>query len=392
MKFIEKNPVREYTVGRGQQIRIRDCGQLLLEPDEQVTITGSSGAAVDFTRKDWGYYLSPSLNSRLRREGLLVCLVANESGYLYLLAVEEAQKALFEDYCVAEHLAIVTWLSSDADRGELTDSAVIPTLECPCANLFLRQEAHLNEAPEGETAFDLQGVSYDRRILKCTICNHYFSRHKLPLDGLYGGAYVESTYGKDKLRDSFAYVMNLPDSQSDNYGRVRWINELVRAKNPSEEPLTLLDVGSGLGVFPFAMAQLGWVCTALDPDESAFEHLESLPGIRAVHGDFFDVENLGVFDMVSLVKVLEHVKKPVKMLEKASLCVKPGGLVYVEVPDGPAAASEGLDREEFFIEHDHVFSSESLAGTVSRAGLRVEHLESVVEPSSKFSLRCIARV
>ena len=29
---------------------------------------------------------------------------------------------------------------------------------------------------------------------------------------------------------------------------------------------TLLDVGSGLAVFPAVMKEMGWLCTALDPD------------------------------------------------------------------------------------------------------------------------------
>ena len=38
-----------------------------------------------------------------------------------------------------------------------------------------------------------------------------------------------------------------------------------------------------------------------------------------------------------------------------------GDLVYVELPDAEGAALHGPGREEFFIEHHHVFSAASTA-------------------------------
>ena len=86
-------------------------------------------------------------------------------------------------------------------------------------------------------------------------------------------------------------------------------------------------------------------------------------------------------------KVLEHVEDPVAMLARSSDVLAGGGVVYVEVPDGEAAAVQGPEREEFFIEHHHVFSLGSLAMTAARAGLSPLALERLREPSSKFTLR-----
>jgi hypothetical protein len=57
------------------------------------------------------------------------------------------------------------------------------------------------------------------------------------------------------------------------------------------------------------------------------------------------------------------------------------------VPDGEAAAADGPGREEFFIEHWHAYSASSLALTAERAGFRLEELERLREPSTKFTLR-----
>ena len=55
------------------------------------------------------------------------------------------------------------------------------------------------------------------------------------------------------------------------------------------------------------------------------------------------------------------------------------------------AAVDGPGREEFFIEHLHVFSPQSLAVTVEKAGLAVFELERVREPSGKYTLFAFAK-
>ena len=56
------------------------------------------------------------------------------------------------------------------------------------------------------------------------------------------------------------------------------------------------------------------------------------------------------------------------MLARARSFVAEGGVVYVEVPDGEARGRDGPGREEFFVEHLHVFSAASLALLADRAG------------------------
>jgi hypothetical protein len=61
--------------------------------------------------------------------------------------------------------------------------------------------------------------------------------------------------------------------------------------------------------------------------------------------------------------------------------------VYVELPDGEAAALAGAGREEFFVEHLHVFSFASIVMLANRAGFDPICIERLREPSTKFTLR-----
>jgi 2-polyprenyl-3-methyl-5-hydroxy-6-metoxy-1,4-benzoquinol methylase len=208
---------------------------------------------------------------------------------------------------------------------------------------------------------------------------------------MYSHDYVESTYHGTRLTETFQRIIALSDSQSDNAGRCRRIVEFAsthfHADNRHGKHLTILDVGSGLCVFLHRMKSLGWQCTALDPDPRAAAHARQVVGVDAVNADFFDVQGLGRFHVITFNKVLEHVKDPRLMLMKSKQFLEPGGFVYLELPDGQVAAEHGQGREEFFIEHHHVFSFASLALLVSKAGFRVQLQERLREPSGKFTLR-----
>ena len=93
--------------------------------------------------------------------------------------------------------------------------------------------------------------------------------------------------------------------------------------------------------------------------------------------------------MVTFNKVLEHVVAPVDMLAHGRAFAKREGFVYVELPDA-AATAEGPGREEFFIDHHHVFSPASHAMLMERAGFTLLALERLREPSGKFTLRAFA--
>lgn len=265
-----------------------------------------------------------------------------------------------------------------------------PTLRCPCDLRHVSVLHTYRARPEGEVAFPLPTDDYRRDLARCRLCRHVFSFHDLDMSALYAGAYVDATYG-GRLKAAFDRVVALPPECSDNVGRAARVDAFAAARRgPGARPPRLLDVGSGLAVFPHRMRAVhGWACVALDPDERAVAHARSVAGVDALAGDFMDttLEGLGPFDCVTFNKVLEHVLDPVGMLARAAALVRDDGFVYVEVPDAEAAWGDGPGREEFFIDHHHVFSPTSVAAMTERAGMRILLLERLREPSGKYTLR-----
>lgn len=268
---------------------------------------------------------------------------------------------------------------------------------CFCGSADWQPAFTLSAPPEGEARFPLPADAYHRDFCQCPRCGHLHGRHEIDLGFLYDGAYVDATYGDyEGIARTFDRIAALPPEKSDNTGRVARIAQSAGNAGfspPLTRPIHLLDIGAGLGIFPHAIAKLGWEATAVDPDPRAARHMHERLGIEVVQSDIFELADgaIGPFEIVTLNKVLEHVVDPEALLRRAASFLRPDGIVYFEVPDGPGALTQGPHREEFFIEHHHAFSLESARHLARSAGLVPIEAEAIVEPSGKFTVFVFAR-
>ena len=119
MRFDRKDPPREFEAGFEKKVRIKDCGAISLEPDEQVTFHTPSGGEYDLARKSWGFYATPSMNGRLARFGLRSVLTRNRNGQFFVLLVEKGKEADFQAYADGEPLQVICWLDDDASLARI---------------------------------------------------------------------------------------------------------------------------------------------------------------------------------------------------------------------------------------------------------------------------------
>ena len=115
MKFAPKVPPRRFPVGNAVKFDMKDCGELMLGADEQVTFKTERGGEYDIARKDWGFYATPSLNGRLEQFGLRAVLIRNRAtGRYFILLVERGEEARFDAYMAREGLDLIAWMDSTA--------------------------------------------------------------------------------------------------------------------------------------------------------------------------------------------------------------------------------------------------------------------------------------
>jgi 2-polyprenyl-3-methyl-5-hydroxy-6-metoxy-1,4-benzoquinol methylase len=266
-----------------------------------------------------------------------------------------------------------------------------PTLRCACDKSYCQSIVSYERPPQGEVKIDLRQNKYQREYVSCSVCQHLYSKHDIDLSCLYKQEYVDATYGgKDGMLTRLNKVLSLPNGCSDNAKRVQRIENYLKQFLSTKDldfPRTVLDVGAGIGVFPAVMKRYGWSVSAVEPDIRTADHLREEVGITAFSEDFLklDKNKLGKFSLITFNKVLEHLEDPISLLSHAKKFLADNGICYLEVPD-IAASTESYLREEFFIEHHHIFSIESCAAMAERAGFRVLRIERLVEPSGKFTI------
>jgi hypothetical protein len=108
MKTKLKNSPRIFEVKRH---KVKDYGKIYLDDGEMVSFVTKSGKECDFTAKDWGFYLGPSVNSRLKKEGFKTALVVNGQGQLYVHAVDVKKMKQFKKYLKTNQSnRIICWL------------------------------------------------------------------------------------------------------------------------------------------------------------------------------------------------------------------------------------------------------------------------------------------
>jgi 2-polyprenyl-3-methyl-5-hydroxy-6-metoxy-1,4-benzoquinol methylase len=99
----------------------------------------------------------------------------------------------------------------------------------------------------------------------------------------------------------------------------------------------LLDVGCGDGHFLAFMRQRGWEVWGSEISEIACRYAVATLGMpveRILCGDFLTAPlPEASFDLVTLFDVLEHLDRPREVLRKCGRLLKPGGVLFLQVPN-----------------------------------------------------------
>ena len=259
-------------------------------------------------------------------------------------------------------------------------------LSCFCEYKYIhKNKITYRSKPKNETDFKIKKKNYLRGYDKCLKCNHFFANHNYDLEKLYNKNYSSLTYGSQKkIKKTFEKIINLPVTKSDNKNRVKRVLKII---NNSYD---CLDVGSGLGVFPYELHKNKFKITALEKDKNLRNHLKRL-NLKVKDFNLL-LKNKRKFDFVSFNKIIEHIQKPETFVKKILRLIKIKGLLYIEVPSTNALNDKlGVLREEFFIEHFHIFSKKSLIFFLKKLKLKIIYVKNIVEKSNKYTLIALAQ-
>ena len=178
--------------------------------------------------------------------------------------------------------------------------------------------------------------------------------------------------------DVLAFYERLQDPQYEDGRDLRslqaekLIEELLRGLGrESGTGLRLLDVGAGSGILLEAAEKRGFEAVGIEPS-SWLVGVAKGRGLSIHEGVLPHPALSGVFDVVMLVDVIEHVTDPWSLLRAIRNHMQPGGIAIVVTPDVSSffARVMGFRWWHFRIAHISYFNKKTLRAIAERAGLR----------------------
>ena len=140
----------------------------------------------------------------------------------------------------------------------------------------------------------------------------------------------------------------------------------------------LLDVGCSIGLFLDLSRERGWDGVGIEFAPRALAYAREQFGLEVLDVPLGDAglepESL---DAVGLLSVLEHTNEPRRMLADVARVLRPGGAVYVVVPNVESLACRVLhERARTFDGRNHLvyFSASTLSDLFDRSGFDVPYV------------------
>ena len=135
-----------------------------------------------------------------------------------------------------------------------------------------------------------------------------------------------------------------------------------------------LDIGCATGGLLRTLQTMGYTNLAgIDPSPACVQFVRESVQVDAWTGSIYELDaNLGPFQFISLLGVLEHLEDPTRALRSARKLLAPYGLLLIEVPDAARYADFLVaPYQDFNSEHINHFSWGTLRNLLLRAGFEV---------------------
>lgn len=218
---------------------------------------------------------------------------------------------------------------------------------------------------------------------KCLGCKLWHQRRNYPLKDLeviYRNGYRHPDFRGETIKQAFERIIDIKDSENDT--RVKWLTSSI------DIPEAMLDIGSGIGVFPYRMTEYGCHVWCVEENEYSLEFINSL-GIKCIRG----IPYYSKFGLVSLVHVLEHIEDPIGFLKDVSTLLLQDGKLFIEVPDAIEFDILPPYRDDFNSCHTHFYEIPTLFKVLNRAGYNVIDMHREYYPERKlYRIMAIADV
>jgi SAM-dependent methyltransferase len=139
----------------------------------------------------------------------------------------------------------------------------------------------------------------------------------------------------------------------------------------------LLDLGCWVGFLMSEAKARGWQPLGVEPSDFGARYAREQLGLEVLQAGLFEAELAPEsFDAITLGDVIEHLIEPGEAVARIRALLKPGGVVWMALPDAGSAVARALGKRWWSVIPTHVqyFTRGSIARLLERGGLEVLEL------------------
>ncbi len=143
----------------------------------------------------------------------------------------------------------------------------------------------------------------------------------------------------------------------------------------------LFDLGAGWGHFMLAARELGYTTTGIEIAEQPYLYCVNDLKLPVEHVDFFELDPALKYDIITMWDVLEHIDKADDFLKKCNVHTKPGGYLFLQVPqiDSYFAKKHKDNWKMMGLDHVNYFGKKTITEILKRNGYEVLEIKSSFE-------------
>jgi 2-polyprenyl-3-methyl-5-hydroxy-6-metoxy-1,4-benzoquinol methylase len=225
------------------------------------------------------------------------------------------------------------------------------------------------DVEDSEVVFDLGEI----KIVKCNRCGLVYNNPRYSKNSI-EKYYRDHYYPEDILSNTKKAFEVLEGNRHIWEKCILQIEHFGARKGKLQRKL--LDVGCGLGFFPRVAVEHGWDVIGLEPDTVAAAFARSNFNLKIVTGTLEKLlinERSQSFDVITYLQCFEHLSNPVAELDKVTYLLKPGGILFLAVPNFRHLMVKILRKNQFNVRnptHMYHYTYNPLCRLLKKSGFK----------------------